>query len=229
MRKICKNVSPRPTDLFCRFCWNDFAPTPFPPTSRPPAAPFTQLVSQSLSSRTFCSCLEILSTTNNLCIFWHSKLQQVSTHAFCSWDDIFTQKWNCSSPNKLCKCTKSSSTLSTNTSIEWNLYFSWSNHLVTSFILGMNVGGFFEQQNKTSDTDRYKKYFFIARVSQVNLTFMKRIFEQRSELQVAKCLVVHVLSSSYNVSRLELRTKRKQRSSVTFAVANDIVLNQVVV
>ena len=52
-----------------------------------------------------------------------------------------------------------------------------------------------------------KGIFFTTRVSQVNVITMKRIFEQRSELQVADCLIVHVLSSSYNVSRLELRNK----------------------
>ena len=124
MRDVCKNVSSRPTDLFCRFCWNDCARSPFPATSRPPAAPFTQLFSQSLSSHTLCSRLDIHSTTNNLCNFWHSKFQQVSTYAFCSWDDLFTQKWNSSSPNNLYKRTDSLSTLSTNTSIVWNLYFS---------------------------------------------------------------------------------------------------------
>ena len=137
MRNVCKNVSPRPTGLFCRFCWNDSARTPFPATT-------TQLFSQCLSSHILCRCLDILSTTNNLCNFWHSKCQQVSTYAFCSWDDIFTQNWTCSSPNNLCKCTESSSTLSTNTSIELNLYLSWSNQLVTSFRLEMSVGGFSE-------------------------------------------------------------------------------------
>ena len=28
--------------------------------------------------------------TNNLCNFWRCNFQQVSTYAFCSWDDIFT-------------------------------------------------------------------------------------------------------------------------------------------
>ena len=89
----------------------------------------------------------------------------------------------------------------------------------------MNV----EHQNKTSDTDRYKRYFYTARVSQVNLNTLKRIFEQRSEMQVAKCLIVHVPSSSYNVSSLELRNKRKatQQWCLCVANANDIVLNQV--
>ena len=50
------------------------------------------------------------------------KFQQVGTYAFRSWDDIFTQKLNCSSNNNQCKCTESSSTLSTNISKEWNLY-----------------------------------------------------------------------------------------------------------
>ena len=68
----------------------------------------------------------------------------------------------------------------------------------------MNVGGFSEHQNKTSDTDRYKRYSFTARVTQVNVNIMKKTFEQRSELQVANCLIVHVLSSSYNVCRIEL-------------------------
>ena len=123
MRNVCRNVSSRPIDLFCRFCWNHSAGTPFPATSRPPVAPFTKLFSQSLSSHTLCSCLDIFSTTNNLCNFWHIKFQQVSTYGFCGWDDIFMQKLNCSSPNNLCKCTESTSTLSTNTSIVWNLYF----------------------------------------------------------------------------------------------------------
>ena len=139
-----------------------------------------------------CSYLETLPTNNNLCNFWRSKFQQISTHAFCSWCDIFTQKWNCDSLKNLYKCTESPSI----TSIEWNLYSSWSNHLVTSFSLDINVGGFSEHQNKTSDTNRYKRYFFTARVSQVKVNNLKRFFEQRSELQVAKCLKIQVLSSS---------------------------------
>ena len=173
-RNVCKNVSSRPTDLFCRFCWKGSACSPFPP-------PFTQLFFQSLLSNTLCSRLESLSTTNNLCDFWHSKFQQVSTYAFCSWDDIFRQKSNCSSSNNLCKCTESPSTLSTNTFIVWNLYLSWSNHLVRSFMLEINVGGFSKYQNKTSDTGRYKRYSSTARISQIDVYTMKRVFEQGSK------------------------------------------------
>ena len=77
--------------------------------SLPPAAPLTQLFFQSWLSHTLCSRLERFSTANNLSNLWCSKLQHVSTYAFCCWDDIFTQKWNCSSPNNLCKSPKSPS------------------------------------------------------------------------------------------------------------------------
>ena len=220
MRNVCKNVSSRPTDLFWRFCWNGSAGSHLPATT-------TQLFSQSLLFHILCSCFEILSTTNNLCNFWRSNFQQVSTYAFCSRDDIFTQKWNWNTPNNFCRCTDSPSTLSTNTSIEWNLYLSWNSHLVTSFRLEMNAGGFSEHQNKTSNTDRYEGYFFTTRVSQINVITMKRIFEHWSELQVAKCLIVHVLSSSCNVSRLELGNKKKATQHWILRVAKDIVLNQV--
>ena len=96
-----------------------------------------------------------------------------------------------------------------------------------SFRLERNFGGFSEHQNKTSDTDRYKKYFRTAHISRVDMNAMKGILEQRSELQVAKCLLVHVLSSSYNVSSLELRNKREATQQWSLRVANDIVLNQV--
>ena len=56
---------------------------------------------------------------------------------------------------------------------------------------------------------------------------MKKIFEQRSELQVAKYLIVHVLPSSYNVSSLELRNKRKATQQGSFRVSIDTILNQV--
>ena len=169
MGKVCKKVSSRPTDLFCRFCCNDSACSPFPAST-------TQLFSQSLSSHTLCSCLEVLSITNNLCNFWHSKSQKVSIYAICSWDDIFTQKWNCSSPNNLCKWIETPSTLSTNTSIGWNLYFSWSNHLVLSFRLEINVGIFFEHQNKTSDTNRHKGFFFHRSCLSSQCTYYEKFF-----------------------------------------------------
>ena len=71
------------------------------------------------------------------------------------------------------------------------------------------------------------KVCFIARVSQVNVNTRKRIFEHRSELQFAKGLIVHVLSSSYNVSRPEHRNKKKTTQQWNLCVANDFVLNQV--
>ena len=150
MTNVCKSVSSRPTYLYCGFCWNDSACSPFPATT-------AQKFFQSQSSHTLCSCLGILSSTNNLFFFWRTyksnKFQKVSTYKFCSWDDIFKQKWNFCSPNNLRKFTKSRPTLSTNTSIEWDLYLSQSNDLVTFFRLERIVGGFSKHQNKTNDAD----------------------------------------------------------------------------
>ena len=124
MENVCKNISSQPIVLFCRSCWNDFA---FSTTT-------AQLFSQSLSSHTLCCCPEFPSTANNFYNCWRSKFEQINIHAFRSWDNIFTQEWECGSPYILCKCTKSPPTLSTNTSKEWNLYLSWSYHLVTFLI-----------------------------------------------------------------------------------------------
>ena len=90
----------------------------------------------------------------------------------------------------------------------------------------MNVGGFSEHQNKTSDTDRYKGYFLTPRFFQVNVNTMKKNFEQRSEMKVAKCLIVHVLCSSYHVSTLELGNRRKAAQKWNLHVTNDFVLNE---
>ena len=73
------------------------------------------------------------------------------------------------------------------------------------------------------------KVFFTARVTQDKVNTMKRSFEQRSDLQVAKCLIVHALSSNYAVSRLELRSKTRATHQWSLCVANDFVLNQVCV
>ena len=43
-------------------------------------------------------------TTYNLCNFWRNKFRQFSTNTFCSWDDIFTEIWNCGS-TKTCVIT----------------------------------------------------------------------------------------------------------------------------
>ena len=87
----------------------------------------------------------------------------------------------------------------------------------------MNDGGFFGHQNKTSDTDRYKRFFSPL----INVNTTSRVFEQRSELQVAKCLIVNVPSRSKNVSSLELRNKKKATQHWSLRVTNDIVLSWV--
>ena len=60
-------------------------------------------VCSDLFSHNICCCDEIFSTTNNIGTFWRGKIQQRSTYAFCSLDDICMQKWKSCSPNNLCK------------------------------------------------------------------------------------------------------------------------------
>ena len=58
----------------------------------------------------------------------------------------------------------------------------WSNHLVVSYVLEMNVGRLFKYQNKSSDTDRYKGFFCTRYVSEIDVYTMKSVFDQRSKL-----------------------------------------------
>ena len=91
----------------------------------------------------------------------------------------------------------------------------------------MNVGGFCKRQNKTRDIDRYKRFFFSARVCQVYVNTVEKVFEQRSELRLAKCLIVHVLSNSYNVSSLELRSRKNATQHWSLGFVNDTLLRQI--
>ena len=54
-----------------------------------------------------------------------------------------------------------------------------------------------------------------------------RFIERRSESQVAECLIFIVLSSSFNVSSLELRNKAKASQQRSLRGANDFVTNEV--
>ena len=158
MRVVSNKVTSWPTGLLCRFRWNDSGCSLLTATAN-------QLFFQSLSSHTLFSCLEFLYTTNYFCNFWRSKFDKFSTYAACSLDDIFEQKLNYSYSNTLCKFIGSPSTFSTKTSLEWNLYLSWSNQFVTSLRLEMNVGGSSKHQNKTSNINRYSGFFRCSALS----------------------------------------------------------------
>ena len=68
----------------------------------------------------------------------------------------------------------------------------------------MNVRNFPKHENKSSYSHRDKGNRLTRRVSQINVYAVKRVFQQSSKLKIAKSLIVHVLSSSFYVTRFEL-------------------------
>ena len=147
-RTICRNISLWLTGFFCRFCWNKLAFTFF---LLPLANCFLRLCIPAIFEPV-------------LKFFIHWELQQflaqqmkTSQHprVFQLGRLIYTKgTWN--SPINLFRCKESPPKMSTNTSMESSFYLSWSNHLVASFRLEINVGRFTRHQNKTSDAGRDK-------------------------------------------------------------------------
>ena len=68
----------------------------------------------------------------------------------------------------------------------------------------MNVGYFSKHEKKSSFFHQDKGNLLTKRVSQINVYALKRVFQQSSKPKIAKSLIVHVLSSSYYVTRFEL-------------------------
>ena len=172
-------------------------------------------------------CADIPSTTNNLCNLWLSKLQQVSTQAFLNWDKLYTQKLSCGSPEKLCKCTESLSTLLTETFIELKPLCLEAAVLYRLSRQKKNCTLSYTLQQ--AEWYRRMKRGFIHRLwfsSQVNVNIMKRIFERWFELQVATYLIVHVLSSGQNVPGFLLQNKGNATQEWNFFFTNRILLNQ---
>ena len=81
-----------------------------------------------MSSYAFDSSFEIFLCTNNISNLWHCKLQQINTHAICSWDDIFSQEKNDSSPNNLRKSSKTTPSMTSNTFVVGKFKSVWRNH-----------------------------------------------------------------------------------------------------
>ena len=88
----------------------------------------------------------------------------------------------------------------------------------------MNVRNFSKHENKSSYSRRDKVIFLTRGVSQTNVYPVKKVFQQSSKLKIAKSLIVHVLSSSYDVTRFELGYEWKATEQRRFCVSNNIVL-----
>ena len=89
----------------------------------------------------------------------------------------------------------------------------------------MNVRNFSEHENKSSYSHRDEGNLLTRRVSQINVYAVKRVFQQSSKLKIAKRLIVHVLSSSYYVTRFELGYEWKATEQRCLCVSNNIPLS----
>ena len=97
----------------------------------------------------------------------------------------------------------------------------------TLILLQMNVRNFYKHENKSNYSHRDKEYFLTRGVSQINVYAVKRVFQQSSKQKIAKSLIVHVLSSSYYVTRFELGYEWKAMEQRRLCVSNNIVLYNV--
>ena len=142
-----------------------------------------QVVFSVSSSYAFGSSFQIFLSTNNISYLWHRKFQQISTHAFCSWDDLFSQEGK---TRPLCRPILSSR----------EVQESLMQPFYKLILLQTNVGNFLKHENKSSYSDQHKGNLLSRRVSKINVYAVKRSFQQSSKLKFAKRLKVHVLSSS---------------------------------
>ena len=91
----------------------------------------------------------------------------------------------------------------------------------------MNVGNFSKHVKKSSCFQRDKGIFLTRRVSQVNVYALERVFQQLSKLKIAESLIVHVLSSSYYVTRFVLGYEWKATEQGRLCVSNNFSLYNV--
>ena len=91
----------------------------------------------------------------------------------------------------------------------------------------MNIGNFSEHVNKSSFSHRHKGNFLTRGVLQINGYAVKRVFQQSSKLKFGNWLIVHVLSSSYYVTRFELGYEWKATEQRRLCVSNIIALYNV--
>ena len=97
----------------------------------------------------------------------------------------------------------------------------------TLILIQLNVRNFSKHGKKLSDSHPDKGNFLTRRVAQIIVYAVKRVFEQSSKLKTAKSLIVHVVSSSYFVTRFELGYEWKTTERKQFCVSKNIVLYNV--
>ena len=97
----------------------------------------------------------------------------------------------------------------------------------TLILIQVDVRNVSKHENKSSYSHRDKRNLRTRRVSQIHVYAVIRFFQQPSKLKIAKCLIVHALSSSYYVTRFELGYEWKATEQRRLCVSNSIVLYNV--
>ena len=97
----------------------------------------------------------------------------------------------------------------------------------TLFSIQMNVRNFSKHESKSSYSHRDKGTLLTRRVSQINVYAVERIFQQSSKLKIAKSLTVHVVSSSYYVTRFEHGYEWKSTEQRRLCVSTSFLLHNV--
>ena len=93
-------------------------------------------------------------------------------------------------------------------------------------LLSRRDGDFSKLENNFRYSHWDKENQLTRRVSQINVLLCKA-FQQSSKLKIARSLIVHVLPSSYYVTRFELEYSWKATEQNRICVSNNIVLNNV--
>ena len=135
-----------------------------------------KLFSQCLSFYAFGSSFETFISANIISYLWHCKLQQISTHAFCSWDDIFSPERNGSSHNNLRKGSKDHALFDVQYFCSREVQECLMQPFYTLISIQLNVKNFSKHEYKPSYSHRDKSNLLTRRVSQINVYAVKRVF-----------------------------------------------------
>ena len=146
---------------------------------RPPPSCFLNICLPTLLA----AVLNLFFSTNNISYHWHRNLQQISSHAFCSWNNILCQERYGSFLNNLCKSSETTALLASNTTTVWKFRSVWSNHLTRYLCYKKDVGEFSKHAKNLRCSYWDKGNHVTRRFSHIKVY---EFFQQSCELRMLK-------------------------------------------